>query len=1393
MKKNILIGDKMKLSHIFYIFLIMFTAQCRWAQERTGREAPATLAYRLDEPSFVTIVIEDETGRRVRNLVAAARREAGEQCESWDGLDDEGRLVPPGTYRWTGLKRGDLNVLYRGKFQHGNPPWLYGKTGGWLSDHYYPTAIVSLGDNMLIGSGVSEWGHGLAKCDLDGRKIWGVRWLEQMAWAGASALVTDGQRVFATAFPATTHNWVWEVDPGNGSSWPVIKMSDIGGIQVVGARRTGPAHLAGELYVSDVLGKQPRTFVYSLDREPKLLRTIPLRIWGMSWLPDGKCAALTDKGLEMLDTTTGKTILLNAKDLSAPFAIASDAKGRIYVSDRGGENFADYPGTKVHHTVARNSEHPSMQIKIFDGQGHLLAAMGRQGGRKTFGPYSPNDFLLPAGLSIDSRGRLWTTEETDPKRVSVWKIPDGLPKDKPMLVEQFFGPGYYGEGAYMKDPSRPNLITSGQDGITWEVDLNKGTYKPVELPFISRHPEIFSWYKIDQQFPFGNSGLRPGFESPYQNWTEIISSTITRDGRTYQWYSGSHSCYTVVCEKLSSGELPPLSAFGSVGTYIALCGQYSGQWVPPAILEAAKQTSGWKESCRKNGLDPNMDDLPHTKDIWGKWPEGINAFNWTDGNGDGKLQPYEIKLSRLGSRGGSVVYLDRQLNALVSISGNLSWMKTQGFNRTGAPIYDWTKAEHPFTGSVGAPTYVGEDGSLLITPMNGQDNFCLIDSRGRQTWSYPASFSGHNHRLLPTSDLSKPGKVYGAWNMQGVVEGPRGLGPVFMLHGGHGMNYLFTLKDGLFIGTIFTPARYKGAGLPWDNIPEAKPGMRLEEYSLQDECFNGSIARAEANAGGFEKGHYYLLGLGRRVITELSGLDSIKRLSGGKIAISRELVEKRRQELLSQAEKEWDGKSKSGDIPYAKGYSPSLPRARAIRDPLRNWDSRIAFWQNGTGLGIGATFHCPGDIPLDNVFINGAPKWEDIIAYGDCVDLQVCASSGGVQKAGGMMQSPGDQRLVFAYWNGKLTTVRYRWMQVSQSPEGAKVLQDGRQGDFAWVADRVELPGIAVDKSESPYGNSAVFTVTIPWSALGVDYKPGMVLRLGACLCRRLPPDGCDVVRYSFGGEPGPLQYDFTGSREAVHKRPAIARKISAVYDLATALEMHPALCRLYALRPEGYVFPPDVEMESSIEAKDFLPISVSKPGEPVLVKYANGSDFTWISGDHERLNLKWYVSNDANPFVNNGADWTLLFKTGDAVDLQVLSQKLGKCRYLISVVNGKPAVVRYRYGAKGARPEQGVWYRSPVGEVYVPVVEELPVLKPKVLRGKDFYTVELGIPWSVLGIEPKPGLQIPAEFGILRSDPTGSTTVSRDYWHSGLSGMVQDVPNEVKPTDNWGTWIIQK
>ena len=185
-------------------------------QKKTGEDhPPIPIAFHLDKPGVVTLVIEDAEGNRIRNLVAETRFPAGDNTAWWDGLDDRerdyeaadhhqyripGRLVAPAGYRVRGLVRDEVTLTYDASFYtHGNPAWdTADGTGGWLANHTPPQACAFVppgmtGDGkavMLIGSPITEGGSGLAWVDPDGRKLGGIGWIGGN-WTGAAHLAVD--------------------------------------------------------------------------------------------------------------------------------------------------------------------------------------------------------------------------------------------------------------------------------------------------------------------------------------------------------------------------------------------------------------------------------------------------------------------------------------------------------------------------------------------------------------------------------------------------------------------------------------------------------------------------------------------------------------------------------------------------------------------------------------------------------------------------------------------------------------------------------------------------------------------------------------------------------------------------------------------------------------------------------------------------------------------------------------------------------------------------------------------------------------------------------------------------------------------------------------------------
>src|SRR5215467_10656020 len=88
---------------------------------------PIPIRFHLDKPGFVTLVIEDEHGQRVRNLISEASFPAGDNVTWWDGLDDLGRdvnsaahgvynvpgkFIAPGTYIARGLYHDKIDLKY---------------------------------------------------------------------------------------------------------------------------------------------------------------------------------------------------------------------------------------------------------------------------------------------------------------------------------------------------------------------------------------------------------------------------------------------------------------------------------------------------------------------------------------------------------------------------------------------------------------------------------------------------------------------------------------------------------------------------------------------------------------------------------------------------------------------------------------------------------------------------------------------------------------------------------------------------------------------------------------------------------------------------------------------------------------------------------------------------------------------------------------------------------------------------------------------------------------------------------------------------------------------------------------------------------------------------------
>lgn len=167
--------------------------------------APFKIDYSLANAGQVTLVLESQDGRRVRNLVANVEQKAGPNSVPWDLKDETGNYVAAGVYKWRAITHPPLGLKYEmtaypnvTSYFPERPAWLTGAngSGGWLADHTPPHAACVAGDKVFLGAPVAESGVSLIECDLEGRKLWGHPSFE--AFTGCWMLASDGKTVFNT-------------------------------------------------------------------------------------------------------------------------------------------------------------------------------------------------------------------------------------------------------------------------------------------------------------------------------------------------------------------------------------------------------------------------------------------------------------------------------------------------------------------------------------------------------------------------------------------------------------------------------------------------------------------------------------------------------------------------------------------------------------------------------------------------------------------------------------------------------------------------------------------------------------------------------------------------------------------------------------------------------------------------------------------------------------------------------------------------------------------------------------------------------------------------------------------------------------------------------------------
>ena len=1021
---------------------------------------PVPVRFTLKEPGFVTLVIEDANGRRVRNLVSETRFPAGPNTAWWDGTDDLARdpdaarhgvysiperPVSPGRYRVRGLVRSALHLRYEfSVYNGGTPAWetADGK-GGWLTNHTPPqSALFVPGDRapggkplVLLGSFVSEGGSGLAWVDLTGRKVGGRGWVGGN-WTAAPFLCADGGGRRNTGVYAYVGSpWSSSDDPNQakpkmgeiritgltaGGDKPILKWrfeprlpggAQPGGDADWGAQMGGIACHDGLMAVSLTQLNQ----ILLVDaREGKVIGQCGgggiISPRGLAFDAQGRLLALcggrllrfSDIGAQGLGTEE-----VISQGLDEPWGIALDASGLVYITQRGS----------------------SHQVVVLSPEGKPLRTIGRSG-RPRVGPYDPLHMNNPAGVAVDATGCVWVTEcDYSPKRVSVW-TPDGKVK------RAFYGPGQYGGGGTL-DPSDPSRFV--YTGMEFQLDWRKGADTPRTVLFRPAADEL----GVPDGYGCGGSPETP----------------ITYHGRRYLT-----NCYT---SNPTNGAAIAMvwQVQGGVARPVAALGR-AGDW---SLLKAEPFRSRWPM-----GVDPAGDAS-----------RNACLFAWSDLDGDARMQPAEVSL-RKAATGGVTVMSDLSF-VVARVDDRAMRFAPHRFTASGAPLYDITAGETLVAGANGPPSSGGDqamaapNGWTVLT--NAPKPFAAEGVggalRGKAMWSYPSLWPGlHASHEAPAPE--RPGQIIGSTRLLGGFVTPRtgDAGPLWAINGNMGNMYLFT-ADGLFVATLFRDQRQ---GTLW-NMPVASRGMWLDGLTLHDENFWPSISQ-------IPDGRIYLVDGVRTSIVRVDGLETIRRIAPAPLVVTAaSLREAAAWRLRAEADRQRQRGSETLRVALADG-GPDWAKAEWVTIDKRGvaayFDSNSKPYDVQAALALsGDTLYAAFRTGDRELLRNSGALPNAIFRTGGCLDLMIGADpTADPQRA---RPVAGDARLLVSVVGDKTAAWLYR----------AVVLGTREPVPFSspWrtvTLDRVEDVSGRVTLSADGKGG---YVVAAPLEMLGIKPAPGMRIK----------------------------------------------------------------------------------------------------------------------------------------------------------------------------------------------------------------------------------------------------------------------------------------------------------
>jgi hypothetical protein len=897
-RKKIYLAGTVLLCFLIYSTCALAGKRCEGRFVSSGYDTIGAYAhslipvhFKLEESGYVTLVIEDIAGIRVRNLISEIWYPKGNNVAWWDCKDDysrdlaeinhgvygvTGKFVKPGQYVVRGAVHQAINLHFEfSVYTTGNPPWSTDDhTGAWLANHTPPQAAQYLSSSLsptgqpivLLGCYVTEGPDGIAWVDLDGKKKGGKRWVGGL-WT-AAPFITDDKGTKRLAGVSAYVASIWESIRNSGlyelrinslspykNNFEVKQLAKL----LVGAfskdewadALRGMAVYDGIAVVS--INKKDELLVIDLKTGDLITNIKIPSPRGCVFNAEGQLMILSGNqllkfnSLAAAESKIGCQVIISGS-LEDPYGIVLDREGAIYISDRG--NF---------HTV-----------KVFTAKGIFVKNIG-QPGIPAAGLYNPRHMNNPAGITIDEKQQLWVTEQDFlPKRVSVWTL-DGK------LIKAFYGPPKYGGGGTIDQNDKKKFYYAEENKGAMEFDLNWQT---------------------------GTSMLKQIYYRPNDKDLKLAKSAAPESAI----YHNGQRYFT------NSFNSNPTNGSNTVFLFAV----HEGIAIPVAGMGRA---SDW--------------EILKTKEFKRIWPTGVNLdkanndalFIWQDTNADGKVQPEEVSLE--GGIASGITIMPDFTFCVANFNNYAVSITPQKFSPQGIPIYDIKKLKILVNGvlspasSGGNQALIDKNGWGVITlGVKPNSPLSITGMRnGQVKWTYPDLWPGL-HASHHAPEIEKPGMLIGTTRTLGPIMDfkDQSIPSLWAVNGNHGNVYIFT-NDGIFVSTLFKTTKQ---GVPWRMLSYHRD-MSIDSISIGEEDFWPTIVKTSD-----EK--VYIVDGARNAIVRIDGLESIRRLSNITLNVSVDNIIRLQQAQIQK------------NLPIKKRVDSILTISLSEKPPIVN--DKIDDWLN---------------------------------------------------------------------------------------------------------------------------------------------------------------------------------------------------------------------------------------------------------------------------------------------------------------------------------------------------------------------------------------------------------------------------------------------------------------